>query len=160
MRTQKSFNRKTIARDTMIFQEGDVANYAYLLKSGRVEITVYKGGKHVLLTTIMPNQLFGELALIDQKPRSATAIAVEPSEVIVVKPDDLHRHLDGLDEFMKYWVAYLTDRIRDLSKRVEDWFRAFPGTSPLCRASAACYRWSQANPGRHVITNRPGGARR
>jgi CRP-like cAMP-binding protein len=120
VRQQKSFSRKAIARDTMIFQEGDIANCAYLLKSGRVEITHYKNGKHVLLTTIMPNQLFGELALIHQKPRSATAIAVDPCEVIVVKPEDMKRHMDGLDEFMKYWVAYLMDRIRDLSKRVDD----------------------------------------
>jgi hypothetical protein len=32
----------------------------------------------------------------------------------------MKRHMDALDEFMKYWVAYLMDRIRDLSKRVGD----------------------------------------
>jgi len=120
MRKMKSFNRQIIPANSMIFQEGDIAHCAYLLKSGRVDITVYQNGKHVLLTTIKPNQLFGELALIDDAPRSATAMAVESSEVIVVKPEDLKRHVDDLDEFMKYWVAYLMDRIRDLTKRVQD----------------------------------------
>jgi hypothetical protein len=38
----------------------------------------------------------------------------------VVKHEDIERHIDGLDEFMKYWVSYLTERIRDLSARVGD----------------------------------------
>jgi CRP/FNR family cyclic AMP-dependent transcriptional regulator len=120
MRKMKSFNRQIIPADTMIFQEGDIAHCAYLLKSGQVDISVYQNGKHILLTTIKPNQLFGELALLDNEPRSATAIAKQASEVIVVKPEDLKRHVDSLDEFMKYWILYLTDRIRDLSKRVQD----------------------------------------
>ena len=116
----KSFNRKVFPPQTIIFREGDIANCAYLLKSGRVEITTRKSGEHVLLTTIHPNQLFGELALIDRTPRSATAITLEPAEVLVVKPEDIDRHLDGLDNFMRYWVDYLTDRVRDLSARVKD----------------------------------------
>ena len=35
-------------------------------------------------------------------------------------PTDISRHLENADEFMKYWVAYLTERVRDLSKRVDD----------------------------------------
>jgi len=116
----KGFSRRTFPTNNMIFQEGDIANCAYLLKSGKVNITVYRGGEHVRLTTILPNQLFGELALIDGSPRSATATAAEPSEVIVVKPEDMARHMEGLDEFMKYWISYLMDRIRDLSKRVQE----------------------------------------
>ena len=116
----KSFSRKVFPSHTIIFREGDIVNCAYLLKAGRVEITTRKSGNDVLLTTILPNQLFGELALIDGTPRSATAIALEPAEVVVVKPEDINRHLDGLDNFMRYWVDYLTDRVRDLSARVND----------------------------------------
>ena len=116
----KNLTRKTVPPGTIIFQEGDVANCAYLLKSGQIEITTYREDKQVLLTTIQPNQLFGELALIDGEPRSATATATAPSEILFIRPDDIERHLEGLDDFMKYWVEYLTQRIRDLSKRVKD----------------------------------------
>ena len=115
-----AFSRKIIPQNTMIFEEGDIATCAYLLKSGKVEITTYHDGKRILLATILPNQIFGELALIDNSPRSATATTAASSEVIFVKPEDIERRMENLDEFMKYWVAYLTERIRNLSKRVRD----------------------------------------
>lgn len=117
---EKALRRKTLAKDAVIFREGERGIFAYLLKSGKVAITVSRDGEPVLLTTILPNQIFGELALIDNSPRSATAIAMEPSEVILITQDDIDRQLESGEEFMKYWVAYLTDRIRDLSKRVRD----------------------------------------
>lgn len=107
-------------KNKVIFREGDPAGCAYLLKSGRVAITTEKSGEHVYLTTILPNQLFGELALIDDTPRSATAVTLEASEVVIVRPEDIERQLEGLDDFMKYWIDYLTERIRDLSGRVKD----------------------------------------
>lgn len=115
----KVFNRQTITKDTVIFREGDPASCAYLLVSGKVEIVTKRDGEIILLNTIQPNQLFGELALIDGAPRSATAVATEDCEVTVVSAEDMNRHLDGLDNFMKYWLSYLTDRVRDLSKRVD-----------------------------------------
>ena len=114
------FERKTYPENATVFREGDIAYCAYLLKSGRVEISTIRDGRRVSLTTVHPNQLFGELALIDGEPRSASATTLDPCEVIVVKPEDFERHLNGLDEFMKYWVDYLTERVRDLSKRVQD----------------------------------------
>lgn len=116
----KGYSRKIIPRDSVIFEEGEMANCAYLLKSGKVEIITYRDGKRILLTTILPNQLFGELGLIDNSPRSATAIATATSEVIFVSPEDIKRQMANLDEFMKYWFSYLSDRIKDLSKRVQD----------------------------------------
>jgi len=116
----KEFSRRTVPAGHVIFHEGDVADRAYLLRSGFVEISVQKGSDRTVLTIIRPNQIFGELALIDATPRSATAVAIEASELIIVTPDDMERHLDDLDDFMKYWVQYLVDRIRDLSKRVSE----------------------------------------
>lgn len=116
----KNLTRKTYPPETLIFQEGDIANYAYLLKSGKVEIATYKGTKRIVLATIMPNQLFGELALIDGSPRSASAVTVEASEVLIIRPEDIEKHLNEADDFMRYWVHYLTERVRILSKRVDD----------------------------------------
>lgn len=116
----KEISRRTYPAGQTIFHESDVANCAYLLKSGAVEITTQKDGKPILLTTIRANQIFGELALIDASPRSATATAIEATEVVVIKAEDLDRQLNNLDGFMKYWVTYLTERVRELSKRIEE----------------------------------------
>jgi len=116
----KFINKKNFPKDAVIFRENDHATAAYLLKSGKVAISTNRDQEPVLLTTVFPNQIFGELALIDNKPRSATAIAIEPSEVILITQEDIDRQLDGCEDFMRYWVAYLAERIRDLSKRVHE----------------------------------------
>ncbi len=118
MSEKKVLHRKTISVNSVIFREGDTASCAYLLKSGTVDITTEKDGKRVHLTTIVPNQLFGELALIDGSRRSATATATMPCEVIIVSQEDIERKLNDLDEFMKYWLEYLTERVRSLSGRI------------------------------------------
>lgn len=118
-KSSEPFSRKTVGANTVIFEEGESASCAYLLKSGKVDITQSKGGKTIHLTTILPNQIFGELALLDDSPRSATAIATEPSELVFVKPEDIARRMAGMDEFTKYWITYLTERVRDLSNRVQ-----------------------------------------
>ncbi|MGB0670752.1 MAG: Crp/Fnr family transcriptional regulator [Rhodospirillales bacterium] len=119
-RSDRILKRRTFRQYEVIFQEGEPAQYAYLLKSGRVEIITSRDSEPVVLTVIQPNQLFGELALIDGAPRSATAFASEESEAVLVEAEDIKRQLEGVDDFMKFWVAYLTDRIRDLSKRVQE----------------------------------------
>ncbi|MGB0684066.1 MAG: Crp/Fnr family transcriptional regulator [Magnetovibrionaceae bacterium] len=119
-RSDRILTRMRFRENEVIFQEGDRALAAYLLKSGAVEIITSNDGEPVVLTTIQPNQLFGELALIDGTPRSATAYATMESEVVVVRPEDIERELDEAGDFMRYWVEYLTERIRDLTKRVMD----------------------------------------
>lgn len=118
--SKRIYSRQRVVAGKIIFREGDAAPCAYLLKSGKVEISTMKNDKIVVLNTIVANQVFGELALIDNSPRSATARAITDCELLVVTQDDLNRHLDGLDDFMRYWVGYLTEQIRKLSKRVDD----------------------------------------
>lgn len=120
MKHSQNYQSKSFRPGMTIFSEGDFAYGAYLLRSGRVEISTVKDGRRVVLSTIQPNQVFGELALIDNEPRSATATAVEECETLVIRREDFDRHIESLDEFMKYWIAYLTDRVRDLSRRVQD----------------------------------------
>ncbi len=67
---------------------------------------------------MVANQIFGELALIEGKPRSATAITAEPTELLLITPEQFAAKMERMDEFMKYLVGYLTDRIYDLSGRV------------------------------------------
>lgn len=104
---------------TCIFSEGDAADCAYLLKSGNVEISTLRDDTKVILITLGPNQIFGELALIDGSPRSATATALTDCDLTVVTKESLETQIDGLNGFMKYWLLYLGERIRDLTDRVE-----------------------------------------
>ena len=62
---------------TVIFKEGDKADAVYFLESGSVEISRTDNGTKVVLAKLGKDAVFGEMALIDKKPRSATVIALE-----------------------------------------------------------------------------------
>ena len=71
---------RTFKEGEIIFREGDPATELYVIKSGRVDITT--GNR--LLATIGENGIFGEMALIDKEPRSATVTAASDVEVVPV----------------------------------------------------------------------------
>src|SRR5262249_14630740 len=62
----------------LIFQEGDSSDLAFIVRSGRVEIFTGKGHRETRLAMLGPGDIFGEMGLIEERPRSATARAVEP----------------------------------------------------------------------------------
>lgn len=73
------------AEDTLIFREGDPGDAMYIVISGKMQIFVEdEVGNQLTLIWHGSGDVFGELALIDQQPRSASAIAVEPMTVLVL----------------------------------------------------------------------------
>ncbi|MFH0825155.1 MAG: cyclic nucleotide-binding domain-containing protein [Pseudomonadota bacterium] len=66
----------------VVFNEGDAAEVMYLIKSGAIEIRCREGDKDVVLNILGAGEIFGEMALIGDAPRSATAKAFEPSYLI------------------------------------------------------------------------------
>lgn len=76
--------RESFATAQVIFKAGDAPRFAYLIQSGAVAISVQRDGKDVALGTLAAGELFGEMALIDAKPRSATATAAEPTTCVVM----------------------------------------------------------------------------
>lgn len=102
---------------TVIFRQGDKPDFAYIVMSGEVEISVVRDGKRVVLVNVQPKQIFGELALLEDKPRSATATTIMGCQVVAFTKEQLEAKIGSLDPFTRYWVLYLTDRVRDLSSR-------------------------------------------
>lgn len=103
---------------TVIFVEGEKSDYAYAVLSGEVEISSKINGSRVILTTVRPPHIFGELALLGERTRSATATTITGCELLRVKREWLESKMDNLDPFMRYWFLYLTDRLIDLTGRV------------------------------------------
>ena len=75
--TRAGFPLQRFAAGDRIFVQDDDGNSMYVVRSGRVNITTYG----TILESVGPNGIFGEMALIDGSPRSATAVASEPTEV-------------------------------------------------------------------------------
>ena len=103
----------------VIFREGDKSHDAYYLVSGLVEITIRTANGARSLAKIGPGEIFGEMGMIMDRPRSATASALENSVVetiaeadfeqqIVLRPDRLHTYLATLFERIRKTDLLLT----------------------------------------------------
>lgn len=111
-------DRRLYYRGRVIFSEGEPGFRAFIVRSGKVEISTAVHGRKTILNHVGPRGLFGEMALIDGKPRSATAIALQDSELLSIEGKKLDAKIASLSDFMRYYMRVLTDRLRDLSKRV------------------------------------------
>ncbi len=83
MRTLASFTHTYIPGD-IIFHEGDPGCTAYIIERGKVDVSISRNGEKLVLTEYKAGDLFGEMALIDETPRSATITVLEHTEVIVI----------------------------------------------------------------------------
>ncbi|PYS68912.1 MAG: cyclic nucleotide-binding protein, partial [Acidobacteria bacterium] len=80
---------KLLAGQTL-FQAGDPGESLFIVQKGEIELFIKDtAGQKIVLTTAGPGDLFGELAMLDSGPRTATALALTDTEVLVLDRDDL-----------------------------------------------------------------------
>lgn len=81
---------QTLAAGEIIFHAGDLGDALYIVKSGEVELFVKDtAGQKIVLTVAEKNDLFGELSMLDARPRSATSMTLVDSELFLLDRDDL-----------------------------------------------------------------------
>jgi len=91
-----------------IFLEHDLGDVLYVVHTGRVEVLTFGS----LLESVGPNGIFGEMALIDECPRAAAALASEPTEVAVVDRATFLKLIGEEPQFALRVMRVLTERIR------------------------------------------------
>ena len=104
---------------TVIFREGEAGDTAYLVASGAVEISCQQDGKTVVLGEIKAGNLFGEMALISDQPRSASAVAKEQCVVYLVPRNVFEIELNGTSALMRSLVLNLIHHVRSLIVQLE-----------------------------------------
>ncbi len=112
-------DQKNFAKGDVIFKEGEVGDSAFLVASGRVEITRVQNGTAAVIGEIKAGQIFGEMALINDKPRTATARAAEPSVCYLVPQLVFQNELNGSSALMRAMVLNLISHIRSLMVQMD-----------------------------------------
>lgn len=96
-----------------IFAEGDEGNWAYLIQSGKIEILKVKpDGSAARLATLGPGKVFGEMALIENQPRMATARAILESVVILISAEVIQERINRSDPLVRAMLQNLSDNLR------------------------------------------------
>lgn len=113
--------RRTVARGRVIFRKDDPGSGLMGVISGMVRISVQSAdGKEIVLNIIHPGEVFGEIALLDDKPRTATAAAVTDCELMVIDRRDFVAFLRGEPDVALKFIEILCERLRRTSRQLEE----------------------------------------
>lgn len=102
----------------MIFREGDTTQEAYRILNGRVEISIAGDGKSVILAQLGEGDIFGEMAMVDERPRSASAQALEVTECEVLTAENFNEAVLQRPEILIPYLASFFERLRTANDRL------------------------------------------
>jgi CRP-like cAMP-binding protein len=111
--------RQSYQTSEVIFEEGSTGSEMYLIHSGKVLLSVRGETQQIPLVELNPGDFFGEMALVDDSPRSATASAVEDkTELIIIDRARFLFMVRQQPEFALSLMHTLCQRLRDMDKRI------------------------------------------
>jgi CRP/FNR family transcriptional regulator, cyclic AMP receptor protein len=151
-----------VPADTVLFRTGDPGDSLYVIRHGEVELYIKDtAGQKIVLTVAVAGELFGELALLDEGARTATAVALSDTQLLMLDRDDLLllfkktpaaaiRLLAAMSQMMRRADELLRTRVsRNVNEEVEehlstlqrisDWIAWFSGSMPFLMINTAWF---------------------
>jgi CRP/FNR family cyclic AMP-dependent transcriptional regulator len=112
------FGRK-IPANTVLFEEGDRGEEMYIIQTGKVKISKRIRGVEKTLATLEKGEFFGEMAILNDKPRSATAATLEACDMLVIDRKTFDALIRGNSEIAVRFIKRLADRLRETNDQME-----------------------------------------
>lgn len=117
----RSLRRRRFRRNEVIFHQGDTGDSLQIVEAGAVKIVLPSSeGEEAIIATLRRGDFFGELALLDGAPRSATATALEPTETLSLPRDAFLRALNENADLGQALLSSLAGELRRLTGHVEE----------------------------------------
>lgn len=111
---------RKVPRHTVVLKAGDRTDNIYFVLSGALKVQISdEEGREVILSMLRPGELFGEMGVLDDHPRSATVLAVEQSEVVVIGKADFKQCLVDNPDVSFFIMRNLTRRLRLADRNIE-----------------------------------------
>lgn len=109
-----------IARNTVVVHTGDTTNDIYVVLTGSLKVQMSdQEGREVILAQLGHGDMFGEMGAIDDHPRSATVVATQACDLVVIPKDDFKRCLASNFDVALYIIRNLIKRLRDADRKIE-----------------------------------------
>ena len=116
-RTDDGLNRR-YPKESMLFAEGEPGNELFIIQKGSVKITKIVDNNEVLLAVLKAGDIFGEMALLEAKPRAASAIAYEDCVVLAVNRTNFVRMITTQPQMIARLTTLLSERIWFIYKQL------------------------------------------
>lgn len=111
--------RRTYPRDSVIFFEDDEGDALFIINRGRVKVAKFSGeGKEFILAILGTGDFFGDMSLLDGKPRSATVVAVEDTDVSIIRRQDFLTLVQENPQMGIKLLEALSLRLREANRKI------------------------------------------
>ena len=143
----------------LIMEQGSSGDCAYIIEEGLVDIVItHPNGETQIIASRGTGSIIGEMALMDQKHRTASIVAVEDCTMIQIRLEDFKRRLDASDPIMKMITKVILNRYRDTLSRVEVFAEASDNTAEnrerkMAKAGKAIEHLKIGHEFKHAISN-------
>ncbi len=118
---EKVMRPVTVEKGEILFSQGDMGDSLYLVQTGCIEISVYgQCGRRLIVNLMMPGAAFGEIALLDDGPRTASAVGAKRARLLRFSREDFVRLVHSDAEMAFALIRILCSRIRCISSQLED----------------------------------------
>ncbi|MDF1562086.1 MAG: Crp/Fnr family transcriptional regulator [Deltaproteobacteria bacterium] len=111
---------KTFPAGTVLFREGEGGDEMYVIHAGTVRITKEIRGREKFLAELGQGEFFGEMAILNAKPRSATATVSSEAKLIVINPKVFEAMILGSTEVALRMVKRLASRLQEADEQIEN----------------------------------------
>jgi diguanylate cyclase len=111
----------------MLFAEGDAGSCAYLVNSGRIEIYLSRNDGEIILGSSGPGEIIGEMAILDNRPRSASARVIVDCELILISAEQIAYRIAETDPILQMFLKIVITRYRETLERFHE------GVAPQAR---------------------------
>ncbi len=109
---------KSVPRGTVLFRDGEKGDQMYIIQSGKVRIYKQIGDVEKTLATLGTGEFFGEMSILNNEPRSASAEVVEESHLLVIDPRTFEAMIKSNAEISIRIMKKLTQRLREANNQI------------------------------------------
>jgi cAMP-binding proteins - catabolite gene activator and regulatory subunit of cAMP-dependent protein kinases len=109
---------RQFTRNETIVRQGEMGLGLYIIARGRVKVDREQGGVRTQVAELGPEQFFGDMALLDNKPRSATVTGIEDSECLLLTRDSFIRLMNKYPEIPIRMAKVLAERLREANAKI------------------------------------------
>lgn len=121
MESGSAITKESYQAGDFIFFEGDIETHFYIIESGVVQIfTKNRDGKRIDICKIEEGESFGEFALLDRQPRSASAQALTPVTLVKVSPEGYEQLLADLPVWATSMMKSFMVRLKNMTTSIKE----------------------------------------
>ncbi|HZR11445.1 MAG TPA: Crp/Fnr family transcriptional regulator [Myxococcales bacterium] len=111
---------KEFKRGQVLFREGEPGKEMYVVQAGKVNITKTVRETEKILATLGAGEFFGEMSILNHKPRSAGAVVAEDAKLLVIDPRTFEAMIRGNVEIAVRLIKKLSDRLQEADEQIEN----------------------------------------